>query len=157
MRAIQADRGGMALTGLVVALLLLLLWIGWFLFARISIYERGPILRTSGDGLILAEFPAEALERLHPGQVAWVRPTGAAAQTIGRLPAYVIEAPTLNRAELHPVELYVEVTPENYEVLANGFTGQVEVEVEQLSPAVLILRATGQLLDTPRLAAPANR
>ena len=46
------------------------------------------------------------------------------------------------------VELFLLPNAASSIPLQNGMTGQVEIAIEHLSPATLVLRSSGQLLDT---------
>jgi membrane fusion protein (multidrug efflux system) len=98
----------------------------------------------------VAEFAsADAVGRIHPGQTARLRLTGFPSTRYGSIPATVARV----GSEAHDGQIRVEldVTPGEGSSLPleHGLPGTVEVEVERLSPAALVLRTAGKLLDRP--------
>jgi multidrug resistance efflux pump len=92
---------------------------------------------------IVADFPAStAIGRLFPGQPARLRfnhwtENGTLAATIAR-----VSSPT---ADGHvQVELQIQSNNDTSIALQQGLSGTVEVEVEQVTPATLALRAIGR-------------
>ncbi|MCB0209093.1 MAG: hypothetical protein KDJ52_07180 [Anaerolineae bacterium] len=146
LRSLQHDRFGPTVAALVVTSLLLLAWSGWFFLAQITLYETSREFSVQHDGSLLVNFPAEALARLRPGQAATLRLTNGASPEGQSFPAQVMDIP-LSDNPTGPVELFV-FSPEP---LQPGQSGQVQVEVEQISPAMLVLRSAGQFVDDPKL------
>lgn len=100
-----------------------------------------------GDLHIVAAFdPAKGLGRLTVGQPARLRLDGFAWTQYGDFPARVERV----AGESNGDDLRVELTTARWAnrglPLRHGMTGQVEVAIEQVSPAILVLRAIGQLL-----------
>ncbi len=100
-----------------------------------------------GELVVVAEFePATALGRVQPGQVARLRLDGFAWTQYGAVEATVSRV----AAELRDHKLRVELTlsgplPRGV-VLQHGLPGAVEIAVDRVAPAVLLLRASGQWL-----------
>ena len=111
----------------------------------------------TGRILAVAEFePADAVGRIHPGQAARLRLTGFPSTRHGSIPATV--ARVGSEAQKGRIRVELDVTPTDDSLpLEHGLPGTVEVEVERLSPAALVLRAAGKLLDRPAGAAPERR
>ncbi|MEZ4663362.1 MAG: hypothetical protein R2911_37945 [Caldilineaceae bacterium] len=161
MRSLQADRGIGTLVGLGVALTLFLLWIIWFLWAPIARYETGVLVGITRDGWVVAEFPVAAWQSIQQGQTAFIRldPTVAAnsgqngssipSQTVAAIPAIVANVLGQPTNDGFQVSFAVqEYTP----ALEGRIAGEVAVEIEQLTPALLVARASGQFVDTPALS-----
>jgi len=164
-RSLQADNN-YSLAGLVIAIILALLWFHWFITAKITSYEISQTLYvtdqenlssqfTQGLGanriqtmrkrLLVAEFPPKAMASIHPGQSAWVQ---LDKQTT-LIPATVIKisaGPTKGMVELR-AEMDATV-PNPFE---KGEGGEVKIEVDNVTPATLVLRASGLLTETPSL------
>lgn len=115
--------------------------------------EKGQHLGTvipSGEIRVVAEFaPQRALGRIQPGQHAKLRLSGFSWVQYGSVPA------TVNRVGKEPrngtvrVELALDET-EGFPVpLSHGLPGVLEVEVEHISPAALVLRAAGNVVSAP--------
>lgn len=94
---------------------------------------------------VVAEFsPQAALGKIHPGQKAIVKLDGFPWAQFGTLPASVVRVAGEIRAGKVRVELAVHAPVGSRIRLTHGLPGSVEVEVEQISPAVLLLRSAGR-------------
>ena len=151
MRSLRADRFRPALVGLLFAMVLLAVWAAWFFLARITLYETSKTVRVTKGGIVVTDFPPEALGRIQRGQRALLRLDGAIGDQTGTIPAIVTNVTSQGEEGQVRVELFalVDATPIP---LQDGLTGQVEIEVEYVSPAVLVMRASGQFLDTPQIS-----
>lgn len=120
---------------------------------------------TAGDALgavvpegrlqIVADFaPADALGRVRPGQEARMRLDGFPWTRFGTLRATVARVSEEPRDGLIRVELDPTPDPRSALPLRHALGGTVEVAVERLSPADLVLRAAGRALDGPAGEAP---
>lgn len=148
MRSLQVDRGRRSLIGLIIAAVLLILWVMWLFLAHITMYTTGQITEIERDGTVLASFPGKEADRLQVGQRALLNPSGELAKTVSAIPAEVLDVSPQPGQNQVRVELYpLNEDPALFQ--ANGFTGQVDVEVEQVSPAMLVARISGQWIDTP--------
>jgi multidrug resistance efflux pump len=104
----------------------------------------------SGSLKVVAEFlPPAALGRIRPGQPARLRLEGFPWMQYGSIRAKVSDVAGEVRDGRVRVELAVETTASAIP-LQHGLPGAVEVEVERVSPATLVLRAAGQLIAAPR-------
>ncbi len=101
----------------------------------------------------VAEFdPADVVGRIHPGQSARLRLTGFPSTRYGSIPATVARVGSEAQDGRIRVELDVAPTDDSLP-LEHGLPGTIEVDVERLSPAALVLRSAGKLLDRPAAAA----
>jgi membrane fusion protein (multidrug efflux system) len=108
-----------------------------------------------GQLKVVAEFPpAASLGRIRPGQPARVRLEGFPWMQYGALGAKVSTVASEARASKVRVELEVLGADTSPIPLQHGLPGAVEVEVEKVSPATLVLRAAGQLLSRPAAPEP---
>jgi membrane fusion protein (multidrug efflux system) len=93
----------------------------------------------------VAEFSAEAaLGKIHPGQNATVKLDGFPWAQFGTLSARVARVAGEIRNGKVRVELAVKAPAGSRIPLQHGLPGSVEIEVERISPAVLLLRSAGQ-------------
>jgi multidrug resistance efflux pump len=100
---------------------------------------------------VVAEFlPAAALGRIHPGQRARLRLQGFPWAQYGTIGATVASVGGEIRDGRVRVELNVNAPTSSSIPLQHGMPGEVEIEVERISPATLILRAAGRLVAAPR-------
>ncbi len=114
--------------------------------------EEGDRLATvvpTGRIRAVAEFdPADVVGRVHAGQPARLRLTGFPSTRYGSIPATV--ARVGSEAQEGRIRVELDVTPNDDSLpLEHGLPGTVEVEIERLSPAALVLRSAGKLLDRP--------
>lgn len=132
LRALDADSFRVSNLVLLAGLALVAVWVWWLIAASVPQYEisRDVVIQPNR---FLATFPPRALERIRPGQTASLHlesetipakviALGADAAT-GRVRAILLPA-TENR-----------VPPASH--------AEVAIEVERVSPATLILRASG--------------
>jgi hypothetical protein len=100
----------------------------------------------------MVTFAPGALARLRPGQKATLRLSNRSGQEAGTFPALVTDIPSSSGGNSQ-VEMYVS----SPEPLQPGLSGQVQVEVDHVSPAMLALRAAGQFVDDlPLTLSPQN-
>ncbi len=99
----------------------------------------------------VAEFaPSDALGRIHPGQPARLRLDGFPWTQYGSIATTVSNVAGEIRDGKVRVELSLTSTAPLPINLQHGLPGAVEVEVERLTPAKIVLRAAGQMLTAPR-------
>lgn len=123
--------------------------------ATVAEGERVALVVPGGDLRVVSQFPvASAVGRVRAGQTARVRLDGFPFTAYGTLGASVSGVGTEAEGGLVRVELAVDRARSAPIPLQHGLTGVVEVEVEQLSPAALVLRLAGRALqpdaDAPR-------
>jgi membrane fusion protein (multidrug efflux system) len=113
--------------------------------ARVEAGERLASVVPPGPARAVAFFPpAEALGRIRPGQPARLRLAGFPAAQYGTLPATVTGVAAEVRADAGVrVELALSPGAPPALPVEHGLPAVAEVEVERLSPAVLLLRTTG--------------
>jgi membrane fusion protein (multidrug efflux system) len=123
-----------------------------------STVQEGEALGTilaSGDIQVVADFAASsALGRIEPGQTAEVRLEAFPWTQYGALAATVDRVAGEPRGGRLRVELQLGPEGDARVRLRHGLTGTVEVEVERVSPAGLLLRTLGKALG-PAHATPA--
>jgi membrane fusion protein (multidrug efflux system) len=101
----------------------------------------------AGDLRIVAQFlPATALGRVRVGQHARLRLDGFPWTQYGSVTATVTSVASEVRDSRVRVELAVAAGQSASLQLQHGLPGTVEVEVERVSPAALVLRAAGKRL-----------
>ena len=146
MRSLKSDGFRVSLAGLLLAMIVLVLWLAWFFLARITLYETSQSATISQAGDITAYFAPTSLGRLSVGQPALVRLTGGAEGMPRAIPAMVMNVKDESKQNRVRVDLYALDLPAELAVGQTGLSGQVEVEVEQVSPALLVARASGLFL-----------
>lgn len=125
-------------------------------------FRMGSVVRPSeklativppGEPRVVALLPVIAVGRIVPEQAARLRLDGFPWTQYGTLSATVTGVGNEPTDGVIRVELSVTPDPTSRIPLQHGQTGSVEIEVEQASPAMLILRAAGRYLMTYRPAA----
>jgi len=103
------------------------------------------VVLPAGTLRVVANFPpAIALGRVRPGQPARLRLDGFPWAQYGSLAATVTSVATETRHGAIRVELHLEPKAPTAIPLQHGLPGTVEVEVERISPATLVLRGVGK-------------
>jgi membrane fusion protein (multidrug efflux system) len=103
-----------------------------------------------GEIKAIAELlPAAAIGRIRPGQRARVVLESFPAAQYGDLPATVTRLASEPRDGRIRVELALRPNRGSHLPLQHGLPGTVEVEVERVSPAVLVLRTVGKVFERP--------
>ncbi len=148
MRSLKADGFRALLVWLLLAMMLTVAWGGWFFLARVTLYEIGQTASVVKGGTIVIDFPAKTAERIQAGQTASFRPAGATGSQPLAVSAMVMKVTRLPRQDMARVELLPQEDEMPPEV---GTTGQVEIEVEYVSPATLAVRAAQQFLGASQI------
>jgi membrane fusion protein (multidrug efflux system) len=109
--------------------------------------QRLATIVPAGDLIIAAEFsPSLTLGRVRPGQPGRLRLDAFPWAQYGTIPATVSRVATEIRDNLVRVEFAVAPDAAQSALVQHGLLGSVEVSVEEVSPASLVLRAAGLLL-----------
>jgi membrane fusion protein (multidrug efflux system) len=121
--------------------------------------ERLGAVVPEGEARVVGRFPAAAAGRIRAGQPARVRLEGFPWAQYGTLPATVAEVGTEPSEGLFRVEFTLAPGEASRVPREHGLPGTVEVAVEEVAPAVLVLRAAGHLLygEPPAAADPVAR
>lgn len=122
--------------------------------ARLSELRVGSVVREgdriaeivpAGDLRVVARYPAPvALGRIRVGQPARVRLDGFPWAVFGTLRATVARVASEPQEGMIRVELDVRRERGSVIPLQHGLQGSVEVQVDRLSPATMVLRAAGR-------------
>ncbi len=104
-----------------------------------------------GELEVIAQFSSKAaLGRIQVGQPARVHLDGFPWTQYGGLTATVSAVATQARDGTIRVELAIPPESGSRIPRQHGLSGTVEVQVERVSPALLVLRAAGRLIERPR-------
>ena len=105
----------------------------------------GTVIPRGGLRAVATFLPGEALGRIAPGQRAWMRLDGFPWTRYGTLPATVARVASEVRGGRVRVECRLDPRTPFPAALQHGLPGTVEIEVERVSPAVLVLRNAGRI------------
>lgn len=157
--ALQAVDFRKSIFGLALVSLLIVLWLAWFMLARITIFEVSASIPLETDELLTVLLPYKGPGQLKRGQVARLHLDGVAGETTGSVPALVTDVTTDLEDGLVTVTMVlfwelVPFPPEN-----EALTGRVEIETEYVSPATLLMRTVNDGLNTypVRFSAPSTQ
>lgn len=103
-----------------------------------------------GDLKIVAEYGAAAIGRIRPGQPARASLDGFPWTQYGHVKGKVRSVGRDTHGGTVRVELTVETASASRIPLQHGLPGSVEVEVERVTPATVLLRAAGKLIAPTR-------
>lgn len=118
--------------------------------AFVSAGQSLGVVVPDGQLVLVAQLPPAALGRVAAGQPARLRLTGFPAAQYGTLAAHVARVSGEVREGTIRVELALDAPERSPVPLRHGLPAEVEIEVERLSPAALLLRLAGSALDAPR-------
>ncbi len=142
MRSLEADGRRMALAPFAVIMLLLGVWGYWFWFSRLPVYETTRSITVDRNGTVVATVPSAPAGRIRAGQAATLRVDGATGAAAEPLAAMVSDVATLPGGAGERAELFLKAATE----VKPGTTGEVQIQVDQISPATIALRAISQRL-----------
>jgi adhesin transport system membrane fusion protein len=115
--------------------------------AYVAAGQRLATVVPTGELIIVADFsPSLTLGRVRPGQQGRLRLDAFPWAQYGIIPATVTQVATEVRDNLVRVEFALDADAARSGVVQHGLPGSVEVSVEQVSPARMVLRAAGLLL-----------
>lgn len=145
LRSLNTDAYRPSLVVLGTALILLCLWLFWFFFSQLTIYADTQQFQFRDDGYIRAIFAPEDHARIRHGQSAVIRFEGDIGREIGPVSMVVSDIRSLQGIEF--IELYAPESRQLFDELPRDIPGRVRVEVETISPFVMMMRVSGQLID----------
>jgi hypothetical protein len=146
-RALNADRFRYTLISLAVAGILLICWCFWFFGATIKFTESSEDVWLGDGEVLVAAFPNEKLKHISRGQSARFYPKDSIISQRDGLQAVVAEINHPENAK-GQVSFIVIADRETTALLPDDLNGRVEVEIERLSPAQLVMRSTGLAADS---------
>lgn len=114
----------------------------------VSAGQTVAVVTPEADLQLVADFaPADAVGRVRPGQRAYMRVAGFPWTQYGMLAATVSAV----SSEVADGRIRVVLEPDEHTATAiprrHGLIGEVEIELDEVSPAILIARAAGQLFE----------
>lgn len=140
--ALHAERARPSLLILVVSMGLVSAWVAWFFLASMTRSATGQIIGTTRRGTVLATVAPEAAQEIQRGQAAVLHLHDTRVGQRHTLPGMVIAV----TRQADGVRVEVSLTPQGAARIRwhERMTGQVEITVEQLSPAALLMRTIGR-------------
>lgn len=146
MRSLETDNSRAAVLGLFLVALLLGVWMAWLFLARITLYEVSTAAYLVDESRFVANFSPTALTSIQPGQHAQLRLNDFPWAQYGIVPATVENITDRIQDGQVQVRFVLYPDPASSIPFRDGLTGTVEVEVDHVSPAALVLRAAGKFI-----------
>ena len=144
LRSLHADSFRPALIGSLIAFIILITWSIWFFFAQVTLYEKSQAARVNDGGIVVADFPTQVLHRIKPAQSARLYLDGAPGQQVSTIAAVVTDVASPSQSgPTGQVKLFASIDPHSPLRFQKELTGQVEIAVEHLSPAQLVMQVSG--------------
>lgn len=143
MRSLSLDSYRASQIAMLLATILMLALILWFLLAKVTIYESSASVSLTEDGRIIAVFRPESMRRIAPGQEGYLRLNTRADQPVASYPAVVVSTSREN----NEAEFFVYPGENSQDFQPGKLDGRIDVAAETITPARLVLRATGRYLD----------
>ncbi len=142
-RSLKTDKFKISIGMLLLITLLFVIWGLWFFLAQITLYEVANEAELLANSEVVAYFSTTALGRIQTGQPARLRFNGFPAIQYGPVAATVTSI--TNKPAAGWVEVKLTLIPDsNSKIpLQRGMPGQAEIEVEHVSPLILLLRSVG--------------
>lgn len=153
IRSLAADKFRPMLLVTIFAAVILTAWGIWFFAGSVTLFERTQAIRITPAGVVEAVFTPAQAAKIRVGQSGWLRLAGE-GEAAGFVPLLVVAVATDGAAQKSMVSFYVADEALYPAVVgsAGSAVGRVEVVVEQISPARLVLRSTGRQGETPPVA-----
>ena len=143
IRSLDIDSYRASRIGMILAIVIMILLFAWFFFVKVTLYEVSSDLTFTEDGYVLAYFPKEALSRIQSGQPVILRLYSDPDQAALTLPGLVIST----EKDGEQVQILM-ISEEAFSLPPpEDLTGQAQVEVEYVTPATLVRRASGSFLN----------
>ncbi|MCP4424206.1 MAG: hypothetical protein GY803_06935 [Chloroflexi bacterium] len=145
MRMMQSGTSGRSIWALLVVVLFLAVWLAWLVGARVPVYATAENAELTGESQIVAYFAPDALLKVEPGQPALLRLDAFPWEEYGAVAATVTEVvETLQDGRIQ-VRLQLNPAADSRIPLQPGLTGSIEIEVEQVAPATMLLQTSGAI------------
>ena len=144
-RSLKADGHSTSLIGFLGVLILLAVWGAWFFVAGVPIRQSSANAQVTGPQKVTAVFPSDSALGISRGQAVDYHPAGNIGAQIGPIPGSVTSVADDTTGDLTRVEIALRLEQTLPAPLQEGLKGRVDVEMEQVSPAKLILRSAGMV------------
>jgi len=130
---------------MVVVLLLLVIWGAWFFAAGVPIRQSSASAQVTGPQRVAASFPSDSSVGITRGQTVDFHPAGNIGALNGPIPGIVSRVSEDPSGELTLVEIALHLESSLPAPLQEGLKGRVDIELERVSPATLIMRSAGMV------------
>ncbi len=139
MRSLKSDNFRASIIGMILFIVILVLLIIWFFGVETTLYEHSADVKLSPNEQFTAKFTDQAMERIQSGQYAVLKVKAGGDSRSVSVPAIVIGTQT----ESNQVEFVIVADDVPMDIFQEGLKGEVEVEVEYLTPAELVMQSSG--------------
>lgn len=139
MRSLKSDHFRASIIGMILLIVIIMLLIIWFFGAKTTLYEHSADVKLSPNGQFSAKFEDQAMERIQSGQHAVLKVKSGGDLNSVSVPAIVIGT----QPESNQVVFVIVADEVSMDIFQEGVKGEVEVEVEALTPAELVMQSSG--------------
>ena len=147
LRSLSLDSFRATRIALFLGILNMAALLAWFFIAQVTLYESTPEVQATERGRVVARFRPEGFDRIRQGQAAVLRLSAGGNEPTVSAPAVVVRRDSQSGL----VELLVFADEELLAELGKELKGSIEVEVEHVTPAALVMRASGRLLNNNQI------
>ncbi len=137
MQSLSADRYRLARVGLILSILLVIAMMGWFFLAKLNIFEQSISLEYTQDNRLLAEFSAETIGLIRPGQPGVLRFTSQSEEQPSVLDVIVYGKDDASGK----IEFTLAENASPIPLQPGKLDGIVSIQVGHVSPVRLVLQA----------------
>lgn len=132
----QMETSGRPVAVLLVVVAFLAVWLAWLMLAQVPVSVVSDTAVLTSPTHATAQFTPDALPTIKAGQSALLRLDGFSEP----VPAVVIEVDQTLVNGRFPVQFRLQPASDSDVPLQAGLNGRIEVEVEQVTPFILLLR-----------------
>jgi len=144
LRSLQADRSQRLLWSISLAALLLIAWLIWFFGAHLIVYQTAVSAELQSPTTVTAYIADTERGLVQPGQQALLRLDTYPWTQYGTLDAIVTAVANDSKNGQIRIELLLKPDQPTSIPLQAGLSGTADIEIDRVTPAVLVLRAAGR-------------
>lgn len=138
----QLGTSGRTVWVLLVAVLFLAGWLVWLFGAQVPVYAVSDTAVLTSPTQLTATLPPDAFLKIQPGQTALLRLDAFPWEEYGTVSATVAEIDAALQDGRIQIQLRLNPAADSRIPFQAGLTGSVEIEVEQIAPAAMLLRTS---------------
>lgn len=138
----QLGTSGRSVWVLLVVALFLAAWIAWLFGARVPMYAVSDTAVLTSPTQLTATLPPDALLKIQTGQTALLRLDAFPWEEYGTISATVAEIDETLQDGRFQIQLRLNPIADTRIPFQAGLTGSVEIEIEQVAPAAMLLRTS---------------
>ena len=147
IRSLNIDSYRVSLIGMALGVIIMASLLLWFFLVKVTIYEFSTEINFTGSNTVTAKFPKDDLKKITSGQPAIIQIDASPNQPSITMTGMVIGT----NSSQETAELVILSEEIQQIQLDDEITGQVQIEVEYITPAVLVRRASGMYVNNSQI------